>query len=427
MAAQAEDIRLDVRDVRLKAQEHAHALGRLNSDVLDLRRLEHRFEELRGELQAVDRERGLGVGSLQEWREHVDSRLTQISNDVHACRAAARGDLRRACEDIEEKIAEPGRTFTAQLKELEQLLGAELSSIVEKQETRSAELLRLIRDLDAKLNVAKQDQERMHETAMQHTDDSTAMCLRALDERAAAITATIEQHARDARSGEAEALADARRYTDDECAPLSVRIEDVAVTMEQYHQELWVAIEQASIEAKAAATFSTEMALKRVDDNLQAFVHKASDSLLGRIDGVAKDLTQLNGERQKEDIEAGFYSLLARDTIDVELRAMVDRALQRMQHISDDLSHRSCLLQEYVVHSETRLQTFAHDAVQKAAAAVAAAGASGSPACDGSGGGVDSAAIAAMTAAAVKVAAVSPANAVGADGFTEREGSPSFA
>merc|ERR1739848_886906 len=99
------------------------------------------------------------------------------------------------------------------------------------------------------------------------------------------------------------------------------------------------------------------MALRRVDDHLQGFVHKASEALLQRIDVAAKDVA-IHIEQQAKDIEQGFYGLVARESVDAELRCMVDRAIQRLQNVSNDLSRRSCALQAHIVHAERRLEMY---------------------------------------------------------------------
>ena len=56
-----------------------------------------------------------------------------------------------------------------------------------------------------------------------------------------------------------------------------------------------------------------------------------------------------------QELQAGFYSLVAREALDTEIRALVDRATRRLQVVADDLALRSATIQDHVVAAEERL------------------------------------------------------------------------
>merc|ERR1711972_987936 len=132
---------------------------------------------------------------------------------------------------------------------------------------------------------------------------------------------------------------------------LSVRLDEMSALIANHHDETLARIDQAEKTARERAAVSTDQALQRIDDHLQGMVTQASIALIDRVTATAEDLSRLQ-ELQKDDLESGFFSFVAREAVDSDLRKTIDRANARLQSVANDLSNRTTVILEQVGRAE---------------------------------------------------------------------------
>jgi len=199
---------------------------------------------------------------------------------------------------------------------------------------------------------------------MQHIDDTRDTMRRELRDSSAALNDTIEAKDQQAHQAMIQAAKEVRRHTDESCAAICANVEELAAATEKEHAQLRVNMDKTKSSARQAQD-SANKAWERVDKYLSEAVHKASQALVARIDEAAKNATQ-NSERKDKEIESGLYGLVAREALDVELRAAVERATRQLQLVSDDIAQRSHTMQEHGRYAERRLIVCSDTSTRKA-------------------------------------------------------------
>eukprot|EP00929_Paragymnodinium_shiwhaense_P049708 TRINITY_DN25050_c0_g1_i1.p1 TRINITY_DN25050_c0_g1~~TRINITY_DN25050_c0_g1_i1.p1 ORF type:complete len:407 (-),score=118.05 TRINITY_DN25050_c0_g1_i1:48-1268(-) len=363
LSGEVAELRREVASMKGMAVEQRSLCASLAEEVRQVPQLEARVGEMQGVQAAFDAEQRARFQEMAEFKESAEGRLNSLATDVRTASSTAKGDLRRARDDLEEKIAEPQRAFRRDLKEVKSQLHAEIQLQASKTEGQRTEMMHVMHNLERGLEKLRQELNEAQRRCDAHAETRVAELRGDVDERSRLVNEAFETERQMTLSSQAELEAALKDYTNTLCTPLGLRIDDANTLLEQTHKDLSDDIDKAKESAKQEARFSTEMALKRVDDHLQAFVHKASDALLERVKGVPREALAQQLKEQPEDIIEGFRGLLARESVDAELQTMVDRALHRLQLVSDDLSHRSCRLQEHIDASELRIKTYLGDAL----------------------------------------------------------------
>merc|ERR1719440_2662185 len=199
---------------------------------------------------------------------------------------------------------------------------------------------------------------------MQYTDRqlASAMASHELEARFQAVRDSVLSLDCKLQEVEASIRADCSRYADELCASLSVRLDDLQLLSERRNDESNTRMDTCDTNASMAKD-SAEEAVRMVDEKLHEKVHKASQNLQEQIVAAAQRSADAGhaGDfaaqqaRRAEELQAGFYSLVAREALDTEIRVLVDRATRRLQVVADDLAQRSVTIQDHVVAAEERL------------------------------------------------------------------------
>merc|ERR1712232_85269 len=354
-------------------KHHDSILAGLSAEVARLRdlltrdghRFDHQFEELRGHVRAADQEQSAIIHELQDWREKAQKQLAQNTVELHEIRSTTRGDIRRACSEFEGKIAEPCAKLDKKIKGLESQLRCDKERLAELMENKATELRKRCERLDQDVCLVRKEKDQVHASCTQHTDNCRAELRSHIEQRFQEAADALEMRRQELLHSQAEASERSHKYTDDMNAALTARLDELAAKLDARYKELCKGIEDAVITAKEHAVFSTDQALRRVDDHLQGFVTKASDRLVARIDAAVQESDQQFLDNQAREIRGGFVGLVAHDALEAELRIMVDRAVHRLQLVSDDIAHRCNVYQEFTGYADERLQVLAADATKR--------------------------------------------------------------
>jgi len=226
---------------------------------------------------------------------------------------------------------------------------------------------------------------------MHYTDRQVAAAMSSndLEARFQAVRDLVNQL--DIKFLEAEAVvrADLTRYADELCAGLSARMDEMVQVGDSRHADMLTKMDQCTSNARQAAS-DADKAVSLVDESLHEKVHTASRSLMEQIEAAAarsaaagqdaevlvpsehgekprqRTASELSAktraaaehsEKRSQELQAGFYSLVAREALGTEIRALVDRATRRLQVVADDLAQRSATIQNHVVAAEERLDS----------------------------------------------------------------------
>jgi len=131
---------------------------------------------------------------------------------------------------------------------------------------------------------------------------------------------------------------------EDRCTQLSSRINEISAITNSQHTELSQSMKRNISGTKEAVTVANA-AHARVDERLHESVHKASQALKMQVETIAA-ATARHSECNVQDLESGLLGLIARESLSAELKIMVDRAIQRLQVVSDDVAQRSATFQQ---------------------------------------------------------------------------------
>jgi hypothetical protein len=171
---------------------------------------------------------------------------------------------------------------------------------------------------------------------------------------------------------QASVRADLMHYSEELCSAVNARMDDEKQVADRRHDDMKQRMMECDNNAKQAAT-SADKAVRLVDESLHEKVHTASRNLMEQIeaaaarsvaaghgDEFAKEQAACAAEqhsvKRAHELQAGFYSLVAREALDTEIRILVDRATRRLQVVADDLAQRSVTIQDHVIAAEERLQ-----------------------------------------------------------------------
>lgn len=364
LAGELVELRREVTFLKTTVVEQRSLCASLAAAVTQVPALEASINEVRGVQSSFDVEQQERFAGMTEFKEDAERRLSSLAAELRQAVSTSKGDIRRTRDDLEAKILEPQRQFKKDLKEVKAQLQVEIQVQANKQENARVEMMHIIHNVQRDVDKLRLELEASKDACMRHADARQAEMRAAFEERARVVNEAFESERQETLKTEAALDAALKAYTNDLCTPLGYRIDATNSLLAQTHKGLNDDIEQAKEAAKQEARFSTEAALQRVDDHLQEFVHKASDALLIRVKETSTKVSEQVKE-QPEDIIQGFYGLLARESVDAELQTMVDRALHRLQLVSDDLSHRSCRLQEHIDASELRIKTYMDQTVHQ--------------------------------------------------------------
>jgi len=373
--------------VEVSSQAHllSHTLEQSQAHV------DSRIAEFHGVMQTVDKEHSATLLQLDDRQGHLESKLASLAMDVHKCGATARGELRRSSIELDGKITALGERDDSEKKALENKIDGDCEVLREQQQESRADLVAQIQDLQQQVINDRAERQAIQTRCMHYTDRQVAAAMSSndLEARFQAVRDLVNQL--DIKFLEAEAVvrADLTRYADELCAGLSARMDEMVQVGDSRHADMLTKMDQCTSNARQAAS-DADKAVSLVDESLHEKVHTASRSLMEQIEAAAarsaaagqdaevlvpsehgekprqRTASELSAktraaaehsEKRSQELQAGFYSLVAREALGTEIRALVDRATRRLQVVADDLAQRSATIQNHVVAAEERLDS----------------------------------------------------------------------
>jgi len=251
------------------------------------------------------------------------------------------------------------------MNDLEARVKGEMRSLVEKSENQASDMRGLILALEQQIRTLRHQTDQVKSTCMQHADDCKAVASNDLQEHFERLSNDLTVQSEESRQSDLEAVEKSKAHAQILHETMTSSHQELSTLVSGQYVELQLGIEKAEASARESAAVSTADALQQVTDHLQDMVTRASVSLKERIEALSQELSEnpdlsSHGkylEAQGQELQGGFYSLLARDAVDAQLRVMVDRAAKRIQAQSDDLAKRIMSRQEQIEYVEQRLQS----------------------------------------------------------------------
>eukprot|EP00448_Togula_jolla_P015314 CAMPEP_0170575046 /NCGR_PEP_ID=MMETSP0224-20130122/3642_1 /TAXON_ID=285029 /ORGANISM="Togula jolla, Strain CCCM 725" /LENGTH=372 /DNA_ID=CAMNT_0010897779 /DNA_START=100 /DNA_END=1216 /DNA_ORIENTATION=- len=324
-----------------------------------------RFAELEGRVHAIDRDHSKQQEELKERQEHTESKLADLSVAVHKAAATARGELRRAGIELNDRIAEVEKRLDASENSMLGKLNKEMLAMSWKLEANRTSLGRLIQDLEEKLLGVQKGQAEVESRCNEHMNSSLRDAVRQLEERCSAISSAMsgqaEQASRDLSASEQAAAQHAEAQEE----RLGCRIDAAIAAAEQQSQRLEERLESVNAHAGHAVAVAGK-AVETADRHIQDGILKASQALIAKIKAASGGA--VSEPLQAAELESGFCTQVAREALDCELQAVVDRATKRLQVVSDDLAVRTAALHDGFAHAELRMQKLTENTTRQAAA-----------------------------------------------------------
>jgi len=350
--------------VRLEVTSSAH----LWSDTLEKSRalMDCRLDEFHGTMSTVDSEHSATLAQLNDRQAYTETKLAGLEVELHQAAATARGDIRRASVELDDKIKKMGEKDDSKTQALEDHIDRESASIREQHRLSTTEILATAQNLQQQVIEDRAERQATQTRCMHHTDRqvAAAMASKELEARFQAVRdSTTELERKLDRVADAVRV-DLAQYAQELCASLSSRSDDMSALADRRHAEMNTQMGVCSDNAREAAS-EARKAVRLVDESLHEKVHTASRNLMEQIEAAAvrsagagqasEFAAEQHIAKRAQELQAGFYSLVAREALDTEIRALVDRATQRLQVVANDLAQRSATIQEHVVGAEERL------------------------------------------------------------------------
>lgn len=361
--------------VKIEVASQVH----LWSDTLEKTKakVDHRLDEFHGVVGSLDNNHGTALQSLDDRQSHSEDKLADLAVDLHKCGATGRGELRRACIELDNKITALGERDDSEKRELNNKIEREAQALRDQHQDTATDIYAKIQDLQQQVINGRSERQAIESRCMHYTDRSVqaAMASKELEARFQAVRDSVDAVDRKLQQADASIRADLAAYTQELCASLNARCDDMAQLADRRHEEISGRMEKCIQTAREAAA-SADKAVHLVDESLHEKVHTASRNLRSQIEAAAtrsinaghseaqvKEMTAERTAKRAQELQAGFYALVAREALDTEIRSLVERATRRLQVVADDLAMRSDRVQEHVVAAEERLNValeFAH-------------------------------------------------------------------
>jgi len=374
MVAEKEGVLLDQgtwetlrRLVKLEVSSQAH----LWSDTLEKTKaqIDSRLDEFQGIVSTVDSEHSKTLRELDERQGHLDGKVASLSVDLHQVGATARGELRRASIELDGKITALGASEELRFHQLDNKLDREVKALREQHRTTSADLLMQSQGLQQQVINDRAERQATQTRCMHYTDRqlAAAMASKELEARFQAVRNSGCELDQKLQKVDLSVRCDLTRYSEELSVALSARLDEMALLGERRYTQTNSRMNRCDSNAQQAAD-SADKAVGLVDESLHKKVHTASHNLMEQIEAAANRSAEaghagdFNGAasqdkvaKRSQELQAGFYGLVAREALDSEIRALVDRATRRLQVVADDLAQRSATIQDHVVGAEERL------------------------------------------------------------------------
>lgn len=377
MVEEKEGLQLDQatwETIRKFAQLEVSSQARLWSDTLEKSKAQTdaRLDEFQGVVTSIDSEHGRRLHELGERLEHLASKSASHSVDLHQIGATARGELRRATVELDGKITALGASEEFRFRQLLAKLDAEVKALQEHHRSSSTDLLMQIQDLHQQVIDDRAERQATQMQCMHYADRqlAAAMASKELEARFQAVRDSTCELDQKIHQADVSLRADLSRCSQELSGTMAKRFDEMAQLQERQHAASDARLNVCDSNAKDAAE-SADKAVRLVDESLHQKVHAASRKLKEQIEAAATHSSNAGHaaapigevppsaahelERRSQELQAGFYGLVAREALDTEIRALVDRATRRLQVVADDLAQRSATVQEHVVGAEERL------------------------------------------------------------------------
>lgn len=356
--------------VRLEVAAQAH----LWSESLEKSQAQTncQIQEFQGVMSSVDKEHSAALKDLDERLSHMDSKLAGLSVEVHKYGAASRGELRRASIELDGKITALGERDHSFTRELDSKIDRESQALREQQQNSTTELLMQIQDLQRQVIEDRGERQATQTRCMHYSDRqvAAAMSSKELEARFQIAHGVASELDQKLLQVEASVRSDQTRHSEELCTGLSSRMCEIEQLADRRDASMSVQMDQCAANARQAA-LSADKAVRIVDESLHEKVHTASRNLVEQIEAAAArsaaapqgdseqsaQAAEQHSAKRAQELQAGFYSLVAREALDTEIRALVDRATRRLQTIADDLAQRSTTIQDHVVAAEEQLHS----------------------------------------------------------------------
>eukprot|EP00928_Gymnodinium_smaydae_P089246 TRINITY_DN73237_c0_g1_i1.p1 TRINITY_DN73237_c0_g1~~TRINITY_DN73237_c0_g1_i1.p1 ORF type:complete len:452 (-),score=136.78 TRINITY_DN73237_c0_g1_i1:90-1445(-) len=330
---------------------------------LELARLDGRLLDLEGALRASEGDREARHRGAQDWQGEAEKRLAQLSVEIDAMGARVKNGLKDAKEDREKRFTELTAHVAAEKACFSKMVREEVGLLKQTVNSGNYELHKLVRNLERTAESAQQEKddlrtrcEEMTNTCREDLSAELAMLRASHAELSAVTKSQHESCCRDlaaASQASQEALEKVRQV-------LWKRIDDLLDQATSWHKEAESGI-QAAEQSAASAVTSTAEAWQGVDVKLQNMIQRGSDDLVARLAELSAEAARrefaatIDEDELTKKIEVDLYGIVSREALQANLSAMVDRAVQRLQVVSDDVALRSTALQDAMAGAERRL------------------------------------------------------------------------
>lgn len=161
------------------------------------------------------------------------------------------------------------------------------------------------------------------------------------------------QNCKDAHIALATDLEAARSASEERSHEICRSIEQCVRTTGCRSDEIMGEVKTATASAKKALAASDSM-LELVDKRLHKCIHAASNALREQISTCVKDFTENQGSK---DLQTGLQARLSKEVLSLEVQKLLDRALLKLQAVSDDIAYRSSNLMSKHASAEAPLAT----------------------------------------------------------------------
>jgi hypothetical protein len=330
--------------------------------------------EFDGTLRSVDNEYGKKLQELEEGRVSMASELAQLMVEVRGFSATARGELRRAAIELDNKITAVSDRDNSEKNAMKDRFESMSRALRESRHSSTTSIHAKLQDLQQQVIDDRAERQATQTRCMHYADRlvAAAMGSTELEARFQAIRDSVTALDEKLQNVQASVRADLMHYSEELCSAVNARMDDEKQVADRRHDDMKHRMMECGNNAKQAAT-SADKAVRLVDESLHEKVHTASRNLMEQIeaaaarsvaaghgDEFAKEQAACAAEqhsvKRAHELQAGFYSLVAREALDTEIRILVDRATRRLQVVADDLAQRSVTIQDHVIAAEERLQ-----------------------------------------------------------------------
>lgn len=369
LRSQVFSLNQDMGMVKESQQTASSACEQLATDIARLERESREFRRGAASLEtsmpaklesaiATDKSRHHGLKHVIPMMQRIcEERFAEFGSKLRELSMQVQEDRDVSLAKVDQKLLLIHAQKIDETDELKGLLQAEVRALSPKLEGHALELHRLFRSLERSIDEARVAKDQLHDKCIGHADGHRAALQRdisMLQERQNHLDRALTEQAQEMRRYAAAAAAESRRHAEDLHATLQARTDETFALSAELQAELRDSSRDTHRRTEEALAASRG-AIRLVDERFEEIMCKGSRSLAAQIEAVAEKAAAQTGHAA-EHFEAGFYGLIARRTLDVEMQTLMDRAIRRLQQVSDDLAWRSGALQDQAAVARRQMQ-----------------------------------------------------------------------